>query len=53
MTTYSIVRYYAPHLNKPPELLYTGWTLLEAQAHCRNDKTRKDKEWFDGYRIDD
>ena len=47
--TYAIVRSYAPHLNKTDRIIQRGLTLEEAQAHCRNPKTRKAGEWFDGY----
>lgn len=49
MTTYKIVRYYAPHLNRESEVIDTGLTLEEAQEHCSRDDTRKEGEWFDGY----
>lgn len=47
--TYTIVRSYAPHLNKSDRIIQRGLTLEEAQTHCRNPKTRKAGEWFDGY----
>jgi hypothetical protein len=48
-TTYRIVRFYAPHLDKAPRTISKGLTLEQAQAHCRSPKTRKPGEWFDGY----
>ena len=47
--TYKIVRSYAPHLEKRDRIVQRGLTLEQAQAHCRNPKTRKAGEWFDGY----
>ena len=47
--TYKIVRSYAPHLDKTSRIICRGLTLEEAQAHCRNPKTRKAGVWFDGY----
>ena len=46
---YSIVRFYAPNINKANRVIQRGLTLEQAQAHCRNPRTRKDGEWFDGY----
>jgi hypothetical protein len=50
MTMYEIVRFYAPHLEKRNRVIQRNVTLEQAQAHCRNPETRKDGEWFDGYR---
>ncbi len=47
---YEIVRMYYPSQNKRPRR--TGinrLTLREAQAHCKDPKTRKDGVYFDGY----
>ena len=49
MQTYSIIRFYAPHLNKNNRVIQRGLTLEEAQAHCKDPDTRKAGEWFDGY----
>ena len=49
MTTYKIIRFYHPSINKPNRIVLKGLTLEQAQQHCRNPKTRKDGEWFDGY----
>ena len=48
-TMYNIIRFYAPHLNKADRTILRGLTLEQAQAHCKDPKTRKDGEWFDGY----
>lgn len=60
--TYSIIRYYEnPDLG--PELVTTGLTLDQAQAHCNNPETSSETatgdiarrrtaeygRWFDGY----
>ncbi len=45
MSTYSIVRYYE---RKENEVIETGLTLDEAQAHC-NDPLTSGEGWFDGY----
>jgi hypothetical protein len=49
MQTYSIIRFYAPHLNKSRRVIKRGLTLEQAQAHCKHPDTREDGEWFDGY----
>jgi hypothetical protein len=49
MTTYKIIRFYAPHIDKPNRTVMRGLTLEAAQAHCKDPATRKDGEWFDGY----
>ena len=53
MTTYKIMRYKFEH---SPEVVRTGLTLAQAQAHCEDpetsSKTATDPEpgqWFDGY----
>jgi hypothetical protein len=47
--TYNIVRSYAPHLDRKDRIVKRGLTLEQAQQHCRDPKTRKEGEWFDGY----
>ena len=49
MTTYSIIRFYAPHIDEPNRVIRRGLTLEAAQHHCKNPDTRKEGEWFDGY----
>jgi hypothetical protein len=49
MALYNIVRFYAPHINKPNRTILKGLSLEQAQQHCRDPKTRKDGEWFDGF----
>lgn len=49
MSTYKIVRFYAPHRNRENETVETGLTLEEAQAHCNREDTHEKGEWFDGY----
>jgi hypothetical protein len=45
-TTFKIIRFYQDET--PSEVIDTGLTLEEAQAHCRRDDTKGDG-WFDGY----
>jgi hypothetical protein len=47
--SYTIIRSYAPHLDKADKIIKRGLTLEQAQEHCRDPKTRKAGEWFDGY----
>ena len=55
MDTYKIIRMwnpYAPENQHKRGFKHTidrGLTLEEAQAHCRDPKTRKAGIWFDGY----
>ena len=46
MTTYMIKRFYREE--RPYDVIATGLTLEEAQAHCTRDDTHGDG-WFDGY----
>ena len=34
--------------DRPSKIMYTGFTLDEAQIHCQNPNTSGDG-WFDGY----
>lgn len=55
MPFYNIVRYYAS--DKEPRVVRSGLTLAEAQAHCRNPRTKQERMtktgmkliWFEGY----
>jgi len=47
--SYKIVRSYNPKLNKDDEIIDTGLTLAEAQAHCKDPDTHELGVWFDGY----
>lgn len=49
MTTYKIIRFKRDAEN---EVLETGLTLEEAQAHCQDPATSGDG-WFDGFTIED
>ncbi len=50
---YKIVRFYHPRQNKPSEVVKTGLTLEEAQAHCNDPDTRVEGVHFDGYTRED
>jgi hypothetical protein len=47
MTTYKIIRFHKSN-RIPNKTIKTGLTLAEAQAHCRDPRTRTNF-WFDGY----
>jgi len=52
MTTYKIIRF---RFKGDSEVIKTGLTLKDAQAHCKREDTHeKDADgnviWFDGYR---
>lgn len=53
MTTYRIVRHYAPHRDREREIIREGLTLEEAQDHCDSEDSHKAGEWFDGYTEED
>lgn len=47
--TYSIIRFYRDWDDpRNREVIETGLTLEEAQAHCKDPSTSTN-EWFDGY----
>ena len=48
--TYEIVRFDYPDCFFPKQVIKSGLTLEEAQAHCQRDDTYVAGEWFDGYR---
>jgi len=43
---YKIVRMYRD--DRPSKIMYTGFTLEQAQAHCQNPNSSGDG-WFDAY----
>lgn len=47
MSKYWIVRYYAD--DRPCKVIKEVKSLAAAQDHCRDPRTRKEGEWFDGY----
>lgn len=47
--TYRIVRFYRD--DRPKEVINTGFTLEQAQAHCNDEKTHGEA-WFDGYEVE-
>lgn len=48
METYKIVRFFKEE-GKRKKTILNGLTLEQAQAHCKNPKTKKEGVWFDGY----
>ena len=52
MTTYKIIRCYHPDIDREDAVVRFGLTLEEAQAHCRDPRTRKGNEFFDCYTVD-
>lgn len=48
MTTYKIVRFFNDD-DIANEVMQTGLTLEQAQAHCNNPETSVAGKWFDGY----
>jgi hypothetical protein len=48
MTKYKIIRFFRDE-DKPSKIIEEGLTLEEAQAHCRDEDTHKEGEFFDGY----
>ncbi len=44
---YRIIRFHKD--DRPSRTIKSGLTLAEAQAHCRDPKTRKGGVYFDGY----
>lgn len=51
MRTYKIVRFFKDH-DKDSEVIDTGLTLEEAQAHCQREDTHGEG-WFDGYTAEE
>ena len=47
--TYKIIRFFAKR-GKRAEIVKTGITLSEAQAHCNREDTCEDDVWFDGFK---
>jgi len=45
METYKIIRF---RFEGDSEVIATGYTLEEAQEHCRSEETHGEG-WFDGY----
>jgi hypothetical protein len=37
---------------KASKVINRGLTLEQAQAHCSEDRTRKEGVWFDGYQVE-
>ena len=46
MRMYKVIRFY---INGRKRIMKKNLTLAEAQAHCRDPKTRKEGVFFDGY----
>lgn len=49
MGSYKIIRSFHPSLDKEDEVIATGLSLREAQAHCKDPSTRDAGVYFDGY----
>jgi len=49
VTTYKVVRYYAPNQKRSTRTMRTGLTLKEARVRCQDPKTHKDDVYFDGF----
>lgn len=47
-TMYKIIRFYQSE-TRNNEIIQTGLSLEEAQAHCSREDTHKAGIWFDGY----
>lgn len=45
---YELVKFFAD--TRPPEVVRSGLTLEQAQSACNAPSTRKEGEWFTGYR---
>ena len=43
---YQIIRFFKD--DRPSQVMYSGFTLEQAQTHCQNPNTSGDG-WFDGY----
>ena len=43
---YNIIRFYADSSSK---IMYKGFTLDEAKAHCSPESTRLEGVWFEGF----
>lgn len=50
-TRYRIVRMHYDDAVEE-QTIATGYTLAEAQAHCRDPETRRDGVYFDGYTVE-
>ena len=51
MIYYNILRSFHPDSGKPSKLIKRGLTLDEAQAHCKDPRTRNEGVWFDFYAL--
>ena len=47
--TYKIIRFYHPDTDRANKVIKRGLTLEEAQAWCKDETTRVDGFYFDGY----
>lgn len=48
-STYKIIRFYNPSEGKEDEVIKTGLTYKDAQAHCKDPRTREPGVYFDVY----
>ena len=49
MSTYSIIRFYAPHTGIANKTIKTDLSLEEAQEHCSDPDTEEAGVFFDGF----
>ena len=49
MKKYKIIKFFAPHLNKTPQVIKTNLTLEEAKTYCSQPDTKKEGKWLCGF----
>ena len=51
-TTYKIIRFYHPDMNREKRTVKHGLSLQQAQEHCNDPETRRDNVYFDGFETE-